>query len=399
MKLNLYDYQKIAVEQMKNGCILCGGVGSGKSITSLAYYYTKEGKGVIKDSGALVKMKETIPLYIITTARKRDTHEWEEELKKLDISATAIDSWNNIRKYCNVCGAFFIFDEQRVVGYGAWSKAFIQITKKNRWILLSATPGDQWVDYAPVFIANGFYNNITEFRRRHVVYQQYAKFPKIQRYLEETRLEHLRESILVDMDYVKHTIPHDIYLKADYDIDLYRSIMKTRWNPYKDRPIRQISELCYLLRHVCNTDPSRAELVKRILKEHPRVIVFYNFDYELDILRQIALDQNVPFAEWNGHKHMDIPKTANWMFVVQYAAGAEGWNCTTTNVTVFYSQSYSYKTTIQAAGRIDRTNSPYTDLYYYYIKSNAPIDIAIYRTLKHKKAFNERSYFKGLGLA
>lgn len=399
MKLGLYDYQRIAVGQMKNGCILCGGVGSGKSITSLAYYYIQEGKGAIKPDGTIVKMKETIPLYIITTARKRDTHEWEEELKKLDISATAIDSWNNIRKYCNVCGAFFIFDEQRVVGSGAWVKAFLQIAKKNHWILLSATPGDQWIDYVPVFIANGFYKNRTEFKNRHVVYSAYTKFPKIQRYLDERHLRALRESILVDMDYAKHTIPHDIYLKSSYDVDIYRSVMKNRWNPYKDKPIRQVSELCYLLRYICNTDPSRKDILKTIIIEHSRVIVFYNFDYELDILRDIAKELNIACAEWNGHKHMEIPKTGKWVYLVQYAAGAEGWNCTSTNVIVFYSQSYSYKTTVQAAGRIDRTNTPYTDLYYYYIRSNSPIDIAIYRTLKHKKAFNERSYCNGLGLA
>lgn len=394
MKLELYDYQKTAVNQMKNGCILCGGVGSGKSITSLAYYYVKECKGTIKDSGQIVKMKEHVPLYIITTARKRDTHEWEEELSKLDISADAIDSWNNIRKYCNVCSAFFIFDEQRVVGSGAWVKAFLQITKKNRWILLSATPGDQWIDYVPVFIANGFYKNRTEFKRRHVVYSSYTKFPKITRYLEERHLIALKNSILVDMDYVKHTIPHDIYIKASYNRDLYRRIFKDRWNPYKNKPIRGISEMCYLLRQTCNSDPSRIDILKDIMTVHPRIVVFYNFDYELEQLR--SLSNQITIAEWNGHKHMDIPKTGEWLYLVQYAAGAEGWNCTETNTMVFYSQSYSYKATVQAAGRIDRTNSPYTDLYYYYIRSDSPIDIAIYRTLKRKKGFNESKYFKDL---
>ena len=396
MKLQLYDYQKLAVSQMKNGCILCGGVGSGKSITSLAYYYTKEGKGTIRDSGQLVKMKEHIPLYIITTARKRDTREWEEELEKLDISATAIDSWNNIKKYCNVCGAFFIFDEQRVVGSGAWVRAFLQITKKNHWILLSATPGDQWIDYVPVFIANGFYKNRTEFKHRHVVYSSYSKFPKITRYLEERHLMMLKESILVDMDYVKHTIPHDQYIKTSYNRELYRRIFKDRWNPYKNKPVRGISELCYLLRQVCNSDPSRLDILKSIMDLHPKVIVFYNFDYELEQLRSLGKELDIAVAEWNGHKHMDIPKAGRWMYLVQYAAGAEGWNCTQTNVMVFYSQSYSYKATVQAAGRIDRTNSPSTDLYYYYLRSDSPIDIAIYRALKRKKGFNESRYFKTL---
>ena len=394
MKLELYDYQKVAVSQMKNGCILCGGVGSGKSLTSLAYYYTQEGKGTIGDDGKLRKMKIDIPLYIITTAKKRDSHEWEDECAKLDISAKSIDSWNNIRKYCNVCCAFFIFDEQRVVGSGAWVKAFWQIAKKNHWILLSATPGDQWVDYIPVFVANGFYRNRTEFKQRHIVMSPYTKFPKIQRYLDERHLQNLRQSILVDMDYVRHTIPHNIYITTSYNTVLYKRVMKDRWNPVKNKPIKGISEMCYLLRYICNTDQSRIDKVTEIIRDHPRVIVFYNFDYELDILRQIVLDQGITVAEWNGHKHMDIPKTGNWVYLVQYSAGSEGWNCIDTNVIVFYSQSYSYKATVQAAGRIDRTNSPYTDLYYYYLRSNAPIDIAIYKNLKRKKGFNESKFFK-----
>ena len=396
MKLELYDYQKVAVSQMKNGCILCGGVGSGKSLTSLAYYYTQEGKGIIKPNGSLLKMEEDVPLYIITTAKKRDSKEWDEECDKLGIRPKSIDSWNNIKKYCNVCSAFFIFDEQRVVGYGAWVKAFLQITKKNRWILLSATPGDQWVDYIPVFIANGFYKNKTEFKNRHIVMSPYTKFPKIQRYLDERHLQNLRQSILVDMDYVKHTIPHNVYIVTGYNTVLYKQSMRERWNPYKNKPVKGISELCYLLRYICNTDQSRIDKVTEIVRDHPRVIVFYNFDYELDILKQIGLDNGITVAEWNGHKHMDVPKDGRWMYLVQYAAGSEGWNCIETNTTIFYSQSYSYKTTVQAAGRIDRTNSPYTDLYYYYLRSNSPIDIAIYRNLKRKKGFNESKFFKDL---
>ena len=396
MKLNLYDYQRIAVDQMKNGCILCGGVGSGKSITSLAYYFVKECKGTINKDGKVLKPKEKVPLYIITTARKRDAHEWEKECEKLDIHPEAIDSWNNIQKYCNVFSAFFIFDEQRVVGSGAWVRAFLRIAKCNHWVLLSATPGDQWIDYVPVFIANGFYKNRTEFKNRHVVYSSYTKFPKITRYLEERRLIELRNSLLVDMDYVKHTIPHHEYFVCDYDMAEYKVAMKLRKNPYTGKPIKNVSELCYILRRISNSSETRKAYLLDILEKHPRVIIFYNFDYELDILRQIGKDVGYTIGEWNGHKHMDVPKDGEWMYLVQYSAGAEAWNCTTTNAMVFYSQSYSYKTMIQAAGRIDRTNSPYTDLYYYHLRSSSPIDLAIYRNLKRKKGFNEKKYFKDL---
>ena len=397
MAIELYSHQKTAIEQLKSGSILCGGVGSGKSRTALTYFFLKEAKGTLKinGSGSYSKPKDPKDLYIITTARKRDTGEWEsvpfllfKDKRENGIKLT-VDSWNNIGKYANVCNAFFIFDEQRVVGSGAWVKAFLQIAKKNRWILLTATPGDTWMDYIPVFVANGFYKNRTEFIRRHVIYSRFAKYPKVERYLETGRLIHLQKMIMVNMKYVKKTIAHDETISVGYDRDIYNTVLTKRWNVFEDKPIKDVSQLCYILRRVVNTDPQRIEAIKKLISEHPKAIIFYNFDYELEILRQIGKEMDIQTAEWNGHKHQPIPEKGNWIYLVQYTAGAEGWNCITTNAIIFYSQSYSYKAMVQAAGRIDRLNTPFTDLYYFYARSNASIDIAISKCLKRKEDFNE----------
>ena len=392
MAIELDENQILAMNQLKTGSILCGGVGSGKSRTALAYFYVKECGGTLECTAPLNVKK----LYIITTARKRDEKEWEDEFPPFPFDrygfSIKIDSWNNIGKYTDVFDSFFIFDEQRVVGSGAWVKAFLRITKCNDWILLSATPGDTWMDYIPVFIAKGFYRNRTEFIRRHVVYSRYSKFPKVERYLESGRLVRLRRSILVNMKYVKHTVSHNEPVFVEYDRELYKNVMKTRWNPYTNEPVRDISGLCYLLRRIVNTDEARIEKVKELISEHPKVIISYNFDYELEILRQVGKDLCVKTSEWNGHKHESIPTTQQWIYLVQYTAGAEGWNCTSTNAIIFYSQNYSYKIMIQSAGRIDRRNTPYSDLYYYHIRSNASIDVSIFQALSKKKNFNERSW-------
>ena len=399
----LYDYQMDAVKKMTNGCILNGGVGSGKSRTGL-YYYFKEQGGSINPDYVPMKHKPK-DLYIITTARKRDDLEWEGELVPFLLSThpdqnvfygnkVVVDSWNNIKKYSDISGAFFIFDEQRVVGSGAWVKSFLKIARGNDWILLSATPGDTWSDYIPVFIANGFYKNKSEFSREHVVYSRFSKYPKIDRYLNTGRLVRLRNRILVDMDFTRHTIPHheDVYCR--YDISKYKDAIKTRWDPYKNEPIQQASGLCYILRRVVNEDESRQRALLEIFEKHPKMIVFYNFDYELDILKGIYYGNNCEIAEWNGHAHQPIPQSERWVYLVQYTAGCEGWNCVRTDTIVFYSQNYSYKVMEQASGRIDRLNTPFRDLYYYHLKSRSGIDLAISKALKEKKQFNERKFVK-----
>lgn len=394
----LYDYQTAAVNNMKNGCILNGGVGSGKSRTALYYYFKEQGGSITDEYTPMTKPKD---LYIITTARKRDTLEWEGELSHFLLSVNnnslynnkiVIDSWNNIKKYADVTNSFFLFDEQRVVGYGAWTKAFIKIAKSNDWILLSATPGDNWSDYIPVFIANGFYRNKTEFCREHVVYSRFTKYPQIDKYINTGRLNRLRNSILVDMDFKRETVAHHEDIYVTYDTSMYKEAMRTRWDPYKNEPMRQASTLCSVLRRIVNESEYRQVALLELLEKTPRAIIFYNFDYELDILMNLHLGDDVPIAQWNGHKHESIPNTEKWVYLVQYAAGAEGWNCITTDTIIFFSQSYSYKMMQQASGRIDRLNTPYTDLYYYHLKSRSGIDLAISKALNQKKNFNENKW-------
>lgn len=399
MGINLYKHQEDAIKKMRNGCILCGGVGTGKSRTSLAYYFTKNGGKL----DPYEKMKNPKKLYIITTARKRDENEWEGELVPFLLSSSQneydfnveIDSWNNIKKYIDIKDSFFIFDEQRVVGSGAWVKAFYKIAKSNEWILLSATPGDTWMDYIPVFVANGFYKNKTAFINEHVVYDYHMKFPKVDRYINTGRLLRLRNRILVDMEFEKPTTPHHEDIYVDYDSRAYKDLFKFRWNNEKNEPIENASELCYEARKIVNSHPSRLNMVYDIVLEKNRVIIFYNFDYELDLLHSLFDNSIFEVGEWNGHKHQPVPKTDKWVYFVQYNAGSEAWNCITTDTIIFFSQSYSYKVMVQASGRIDRLNTPYKDLYYYHLKSRSGIDVAISKALTSKKKFNETRFVMG----
>lgn len=401
--IKLYDHQLDALKRMKNGCILCGDVGSGKSRTAIAYYYILNGGKLGTEN--YVQMRDPLPdLYIITTAKKRDTLEWEGELSPFLLSSSKenslysnnviIDSWNNIKKYVDVTNAFFIFDEQRVVGKGAWVKSFLKIVKSNKWIILSATPGDTWMDYVPVFIANGYFRNRTEFTRNHVIYKAFSRYPQVDRYINTGLLIRYRNLTLVQMDSKKKTTLHHDDIFTIYDARTYKDVIKTRWNIYKDKPIENPGELCYILRRIVNSDDSRQLAVLEIVEKHPKVIIFYNFDYELEILKNLAYGPGFEIAEWNGHKHQPIPESEKWIYLVQYTAGAEGWNCIKTDTIIFYSQNYSYKTMKQACGRIDRINTPFTDLYYYHLKSRAWIDIAINRAIENKRNFNYSAFEK-----
>lgn len=382
--MELKPHQKKALTQLSNGKILWAGVGSGKSQVAAAYYMLRE---------------QPKDIFVITTAKKRDKLEWEREFvhhgigKEEDATVAGIlhvDSWNNIDKYSEVKDGFFIFDEQRLVGSGKWVRSFLKIVKSNRWILLSATPGDTWLDYIPVFIANGFYKNRTEFKREHVVYKPFSKFPKVDRYLNVSRLSKLRNQILVHMPYTKLTTRHTKTIYVAHNAELLKSVVKNRWHIYHNRPIRDVAELFALLRRIVNSDPSRVRTIRGLLEKHPKLIIFYNFDYELELLR--ALENQVTIAEWNGHKHQEIPSTDSWAYLVQYVAGAEGWNCIETDTTVFYSLTYSYKNWENAHGRIDRMNTPFLDLWYYILRSKSQPEWDNWRSLSAKKNFNVANY-------
>ena len=394
--MELRDHQKLALTKMHNGCILTGGVGTGKSLTAAAYYMQHESPRDV---------------YVITTAKKRESLDWVMEFARFGIGTAkdatvggilTVDSWNSITKYEGVQDALFIFDEQRLVGSGQWTKSFIKIARANRWILLSATPGDTWLDYIPVFLAHGFYKNRTEFKREHVVYSFHSKFPKVERYLGVGKLVRHRNNIIVEMPYDRHTMRVTKHVSADYNNTKMKRIRDNRWNVFEDRPLKDVAEMFSAARKLVNSDLSRLEAVERLMEKHPRVIIFYNFDYELINLRTLGPpwhEEGFKIAEWNGHKHEEVPDTKEWIYLVQYTAGSEGWNCTTTDTVIFYSLTYSYKNFHQAHGRIDRLNTPFSILNYYVLYSNSWIDGAIRQSLEGKKRFNEAAYAKKHGLA
>jgi hypothetical protein len=397
----LKPHQLKAVEELDNGKILCGGTGVGKTITAVAY---------------CVKNESPKPVYVITTALKRDTLDWQKEFVKLGIAhdntthgSLTVDSWNNLSNYKDVTDAFFIFDEQRAVGSGSWSKAFIHIAKRNRWIMLSATPGDTWMDYIPVFCANGWYKNKTDFVRQHVIFAPYVKHPKVDRYVGVGKLVRLRKQLLVQMPYERHTTRESYEINVGYDKSTLDKVVKSRWHVYEGRPLRNVAEMFAVARKVVNSDSSRIEVIRVLMEKHPKLIVFYNFDYELEILRSLGCVQQCPnvagsgnactpqyvsTAEWNGHRHDPIPTSDRWIYLVQYTAGSEGWNCIETDAMVFYSLTYSWRQFWQAHGRIDRLNTPFKTLKYYILMSDSWIDKAVWKALRVKKSFNEASEAK-----
>jgi hypothetical protein len=424
MGIELYEHQEKALAKLSNGKILWGGVGSGKTIVAVKYY---------------MKVEADADVYVITTAKKRDSLDWQKEFARVAVgkhlNATVagqltIDSWNNIGKYRDVQNAFFIFDEQRLVGSGQWSSVFINIARRNRWILLSATPGDTWMDYIPIFVANGFYKNRSEFKRQHVVYSAYTKFPKVERYLDVRRLVEHRDAILVEMPFTRATTRHTKTIDVEYDRELFEQAVKHRWNPFENQPLKDVAELFRVMRQIVNSDGTRIETVSELMDRHPRLIVFYNFDYELEALRTLTsttltstksggfkknpgsirngstgeLERMSSFssgsetilAEWNGHRHQVIPDVERWLYLVQYQAGAEGWNCTDTDAMCFYSLPYSWKLWEQAHGRIDRINTTFSDLWYYILLSNSAIDSMIMKCLEQKRSFNERKWVSSL---
>ena len=391
MNIQLTEYQIDAIEKMHNGCILRGGTGSGKTLTSLVHVFEKilGGSSPLYPEHQYRRPTIDIPIYVITTPKKRDSCDWTKEASMVPLTLATVDSWNNIKKYEHIKNAVFIFDESKVIGYGSWTQSFLKITKNNAWVLLSATPADTWLEYMPVFIANGFYKNKTEFELEHVMWSRFTKYPKVERYFNVARLIRHRNSVLVDMPDTRATTQLHKDIVCEFNRLDYSILTNERWNIFENKPIRDVSQLCYALRKLVNSDASRLTALSAIYARHKKIIIFYNFNYELDILRTWCMDNEIVYSEWNGHNHDDIPGTKFWVYLCQYTAAKEAWNCIDTDCIVFYSQTYSYKALIQSAGRIDRMNTTFTQLYYYHLMSMAPIELGIQKSLGQKENFNE----------
>lgn len=375
-------HQEKALRRLKSGAILFAGVGSGKSFTSLFFY---------------IQNFSDRELLIITTAKKRDDKEWEEDLDILGVEGV-VDSWNNIAKYKDVKNKFVIFDEQKAIGYGLWGRTFIKIARANKWLMLTATPADVWTDYIPVFCANNFYKHKTDFDNQHVEYNPFVSFPQVKKYHNEDKLRRNRDSILVNMPFKRHTTRHHIEVKTKYDEELYLETVKSRFNPFTQEPIKNVSEYTQVLRKITYISDHRQHKARWLIDIHDRIIVFYNYTYELEILKGICEELGKLYFQWNGKKHERLPDDGDWVYLVQYTAGAEGWNCVTTNVVLFYSLNYSYRITEQSEGRIDRLNTPFTDLYFYALTSDSSIDKGVEAALDKKGKFNAKAWVQRSGV-
>ena len=206
-----------------------------------------------------------------------------------------------------------------------------------------------------------------------------------------------RRQILVPMVYKKVTERKRQLIYSEYNTDNYHKIMKERWNIFEDKPIENASELLQIIRKTVATDPDRKLNAKIMMDAHDRLIIFYNYNYERDVLIEIAEELGKEYFEWNGHAHEDIPDQEQWLYFVQYTAGAEGWNCISTNVIMFYSVNYSFRYMEQAEGRIDRINTPYNVLEYYYLTSHSQIEKDILSTVNRKKNFNASAWVERSG--
>ena len=378
--IKLLKYQEEAIQKLHSGSVLYGATGSGKSLTGLAYY---------------MRCWSHLDLYIITTSKKRNAGEWEEEIAKLGCPPPkAIDSWNRLKNYRMVSDAFFLFDEHKVGGHGKWAQSMITIAKKNKWILLTATPGDVWDDYASIFIANEFVKNKTTWNEDFCIFDRISKYPKIIGYQREDVLKNMRDAVLVPMEYQseKVPIPYVIPYKVDHEEEAYVLARRKSLRHPEMRAFRNTSAMFAYMRMNLPDKESKIQALADVLKKEPKAIIFYNFTPEKYEIENAARQVNIPFFQYNGQIKDNVPDGDTWVYAVQYTAGAEAWNCITCRTVIFYSMNYSYKVMTQAKGRIDRCNSPFDELhYYYFISPDFEIDQEILNALTRKEKFNEEA--------
>lgn len=144
-------------------------------------------------------------------------------------------------------------------------------------------------------------------------------------------------------------------------------------------------------RQLCNSKDKQQAFIDLINSINDRVVVFYNFDSELDTLKTLVKDR--PIAEVNGHTNTEqiYHDNDNCVLFVQYQAGARGLNLQDGNKIIYYSLTLSSDLFEQSKKRIHRIGTKYP-CFYWILQTKDSVEESIYKSLNRQEDYNEELF-------
>ncbi|MBL0992197.1 MAG: DEAD/DEAH box helicase [Escherichia coli] len=415
--MKLFDYQKEAIENFESKPLNLSDVGTGKSYMSIGSYVKSECSKLLiiclaPKVNDFVEDSEIFNLNV--TALNKGTKKNKELLSESNLVAISFESsWRltELNKWVDK-DTFIIIDESHKVSVSKSkvTKFVMGLSKRAKYnYLCTATPVsngklENW--YPQLFISNVFRKPKKEFEQLFVIKQMRQmgsmRFMQITGYRNEHLLEQMIDEASVKYKRDKGYLPEDYVYKTKKPA-MYNKLKKSRL--YKDDNDLRVeldnsSKLFNSLRQVSHgflngiskqVSKEPFERLDAILETHnnERVVIFYNYKWEAEMLKQLLDKLKRPYGEYNGSVKDLKPfkNNDNGVVLAQYKSASTGINdFVISNVMVFNSMPLSSTEYLQAKGRTDRHGQDKTPLYYHIVP-DTPIEKKIFSVVTNGKDF------------
>ncbi|WP_368076685.1 SNF2-related protein [Clostridium tyrobutyricum] len=155
-----------------------------------------------------------------------------------------------------------------------------------------------------------------------------------------------------------------------------------------------LTKMLYLRQLSSQYNKNKVNQLKDILEStEDRIIIFYNFNKELEIIKKLCEKLDKPISIINGAvKDLDnFNQYNNSITLVQYQAGAMGHNLQKSNKIIYFSLPLQSELFEQSKKRIHRIGQEKTCFYWYLITQNS-IEEQIYQTLKERRDYTNKLF-------
>jgi SNF2 family DNA or RNA helicase len=406
--MRLYTYQENYLRELPQSCIMAADLGTGKTVMSLAHWQ---------------RQQTCRPLLVVAPASKIRTGDWQAEAKRylgdawLLTTITYI-SYESLRlmdketkrprwwKFCGARNGGIIYDviadECHALKnpQSKQAKAVYEIKQSGGlFIGLSGTPmPNGWIDFAGYSKLFGFVRNITEFKQRYCIYQDFKGYPELVKYVNVEQLEAQFKRVAYRLSREQAAeLPSRQMLAINTHMGaktskLYHTCKLTRVHPNTKELLDNAPRLLSVLRQ--STTASRLDQLVSIVDDtSDNIVVFYNYISERKKILEALSKSGKTILRYDGEQHDTLPaadaKISNTVLVAHYKSASTGLNLQWANVTIYFSPTYSYQEFEQSIGRTHRNGQTKKCLYYLFNVQHT-VDRTIWRCLREKKDFNEK---------